>query len=249
MALLWKKQTGDSLYEIRTAGRTLRLYTNGVFHTQYNPAQPLTGHVWDLLMLPAFFYPPGKIQRVLVLGVGGGAVINMLNKFVQPEEITGVELDALHISLARGFFNIKGKGIKLYHADAVTWLQNYKGDKFDLIIDDLFGEKDGEPFRAVKANASWFSLMLKHLSLDGAIVGNYIDINDLKKSAGLSSPVISQCFMSIFQLTSKFNENFVGAFVRKKVTSQQLRKRLVLVPGLNPDLKTSRLRYRIRKLK
>jgi len=249
LAVLWKKQTRDSLYEIRSAGRTLRMYTNGVFHTQYNPAQPLTGHVWDLLMLPAFFYQPGEIQRVLVLGVGGGAVMNMLKIFVQPKEIVGVELNPVHITLARRFFNIKGKGMTLHQADAIRWLQQYKGEKFDLIIDDLFGEMDGEPFRAVKANSKWFALMLKNLSAEGAIVGNYIDLKDLKNSAGLSSQSISKRFSSVFQLTSQYNENFVGAFVRKKVSSQQLRSRLVLTPGLNPNLKTSRLRYRIRKLK
>ena len=249
MAVLWKKQTRDFLYEIRTAGRTLRLYTNGIFHTQYNPAQPLTGHVWDLLMLPAFFYPPTEIQRVLVLGVGGGAVMNMLKIFVQPKEIVGVELNPVHITLARRFFNIKGKGIRLHQADAVRWLQQYKGEKFDMIIDDLFGERDGEPSRAVNANSSWFNLMLKNLSAEGVIVANYVDLKELKNSAGLSSQSISKRFASIFQLTSQYNENSVGAFVRKKVSSQQLRSRLILTPGLNPSLKTSRLRYRIRKFK
>lgn len=249
MALLWKKQTADSLYEIRTAGRSLRLYTNGVFHTQYNPVQPLTGHVWDLLMLPAFFYQPGEIQRVLVLGVGGGAVMNMLKIFVQPEQITGVELNPVHVALAKRFFGIKGKGLKLLQADAVSWLQQYKGEKFDLIIDDLFAEQGGEPVRAVKANSKWFGLMLKHLSMDGAIVGNYADLNDLKNSAGLNSKSINKRFLSIFQLANQYDENFVGVFVRKKVSSKQLRARLVKTPGLNPELKTSRLRYRIKKLK
>jgi len=60
---------------VRSAGYSLRLYTDGVFHTQYNPGNPLTGHIWDLLMLPAFFYEPDTIKRVLVLGVGGVASI------------------------------------------------------------------------------------------------------------------------------------------------------------------------------
>ena len=249
MALLWRKQTSDSTYEIRTAGNSLRLYTNGVFHTQYNPEQKLTGHVWDLLMLPAFFYSSGDIKRVLVLGVGGGAVMNMLKMFVQPEVMVGVELDSVHVSLAKRFFNVKGKGIELHRADALDWLQAYKGEKFDLIIDDLFGEIDGEPQRAIKANSKWFKLMLKNLSFDGCIVGNFIDINDLKKSAPFKSLALQNKFVSIFQLTSKFNENFVGVFVRKNVNSRELRQRLIATPGLNPRLKTSRLRYKIKQLK
>ncbi len=42
---------------MRTAGKTLRLYTDGVFHSQFNPNHAVTGGVWDALMLPAFFYP------------------------------------------------------------------------------------------------------------------------------------------------------------------------------------------------
>ncbi|HHH44614.1 MAG TPA: class I SAM-dependent methyltransferase, partial [Gammaproteobacteria bacterium] len=93
MSLVWQKQADGVDYQVRRAGRTLRLYTNGVFHSQYNPARPVTGSVWDLLLVPAFFYPPAELQRILVLGVGGGAVIQNLRRFVQPQQIVGVELN------------------------------------------------------------------------------------------------------------------------------------------------------------
>jgi len=160
MAIVWSKETAGTLYEVRSAGNSLRLYTNGVFHSQYNASQPLTGHVWDLLMLPAFFYPANTIKRVLVLGVGGGAVLHMLRQFVMPGEIVGVELNPRHIYVARRFFNLKHKSIKLIEADAIEWLKKYRGDKFDMIIDDLFAEHKGEPVAVVKANRHWFSCML-----------------------------------------------------------------------------------------
>ncbi len=249
MAVLWQKQTDDTRYEIRTAGKSLRLYSNGVFHTQYNPRQPLTGHVWDLLMLPAFFYPAGEIKRVLVLGVGGGAVIQMLRHFLQPQQIVGVELNPVHVYVARRFFNIKGHGIQLIQHDAVQWLRDYQGEKFDLIIDDLFGEEDGEPVPVIKANGVWFGDMLKQLNSDGMIVRNFIDRNELLNAAGLTHKAISRKFQSVFQFTSTYNENFVAAFLKRKASSQMLRRRLVATPGLNPRLKTSRLRYRLRQLK
>ncbi|MDH5735791.1 MAG: hypothetical protein OEY87_06675 [Gammaproteobacteria bacterium] len=249
MAVVWKNTINGDLYEVRNAGKTLRLYTNGVFHTQYNPEQPLTGHVWDLLMLPAFFYPQHKIKRVLVLGVGGGAVIQMLRHFVKPDVIVGVELNPVHLTIARHFFNLKGEGLYLYQDDAVNWIKNYKGEKFDLIIEDLFTEKYGEPASVVDANGVWFNQLLKNLSKEGAIVRNFIDLQELKTCAALKTKTMNKRFDSIFQLTTKFNENFVGVFVRAKVTGQQLRKRLMETPGLNPGLKTSRLRYQLRSLK
>ena len=249
MALIWQKKTRDTLYEVRSAGRTLRLYTNGVFHTQYNQARPLTGHIWDLLMLPAFFYPPGEIKRVLVLGVGGGAVIQLLNRFVHPQKIVGIELNPVHIYVAKKFFGLSDRQVQLVKADAVDWLRQYRGEKFDLIIDDLFAGTDGEPVPVMPANTGWFKLMLKHLSAEGAIVRNFIDREELKNCAALTTSGINSKFASVFQLTTTFNENFAGVFLRKSSTSQLLRKRLQLTPGLNPELKTSRLRYKVRRLK
>src|SRR5690606_1943682 len=87
MALIWSKRHGNVKYEVRSAGNTRRLYSNGVFHSSYNPSRAITGGVWDLLMMPAFLYPPGAIRRVLLLGVGGGTVIRQLQAFVRPREI------------------------------------------------------------------------------------------------------------------------------------------------------------------
>lgn len=248
MALVWSKTSAGTFYEIRSAGNSLRLYTDGVFHSQYNPGQLLTGHVWDLLMLPAFFYPRQKIKRVLVMGVAGGAVLHMLRHFISPDHIVGVELNPVHISVGRSFFNLKHNTIELIEADAIDWLKSYKGNKFDMIIDDLFAEKDGEPVSVVKANRQWFSCMLKHLTHDGVIVRNFINKQELMESAGLTNPAIVKKFSSVFQLTSCFNENFVAAYLRVPASSGKLRGKLIETPGLNPNLKTSRLRYRIRQL-
>ena len=249
MALVWKKQTRDTLYEVRSAGRSLRLYTNGVFHTQYNPGNPLTGHIWDLLMLPVFFQSPDTIRRVLVLGVGGGAVIQLLKTFVAPQQIVGVELDRVHLQVARQFFALRDRSIQLIAADAVDYVRQYRGPAFDLIIDDLFMEQNGEPVPVVAANARWFDRLSRILSGQGMIVRNFVSREDVRQSAGLSHPRVSKRFVSVFQLTTEFNENFAVAYLRRASSAAQLRKRLIATPGLNPRLKTSRLRYRVRRLK
>jgi len=249
VAILWQQTRAGTHYEVRSAGRSLRLYSNGVFHTQYNPTQPLTGHVWDLLMLPAFFHSTQNIKRILVLGVGGGAVIHLFRHFLPHAQIVGIELDKQHIRIARRFFRLKHPQIKLHQADAITWIKTYKGEKFDLIIDDLFMEKDGEPVPVVKPNVTWFSVLLKHLNKNGILVKNYIDRDSLKTSAGIAHQKTQAKFPSIFQLTSHYNENFVVAFSKQAASSQQLRQNLRQTKGLNPDLKSCRLRYRIRRLK
>ena len=249
MAIVWQKNLDGCLYEVRSAGRSLRLYTDGVFHSQYNPANPLTGHIWDLLMLPAFFYEPGAIKRVLVLGVGGGASIQLIRQFVKPDKILGVELNPVHIYVAKRFFKLKHDSIELVQADAVQGGKDYNGKKFDLIIDDLFAEENGEPVPAIEPNASWFDSLTRCLATDGQIVKNFLDNKSARSSAGLTNPRISRKFRSIFQLTAPYNENVAVAYLTRASTSPALRKRLVATPGLNPNLKTARLRYNMRRLK
>ena len=246
MAILWEKQVDGVHYEVRRAGRTRRFYTNGVFHSQYNPANPVTGHVWDLLMVPAFFYAVGSVRRVLVLGVGGGAVIGLLHRFVVPDAVVGVELNPLHLFVARRFFGVGRQSARLVRADAVKWIRDYRGPPFDMIVDDLFGELNGEPVRAVEMNVRWFQSLLKHLSHQGMIVANFTSAQALRSCAYYSSRRLAGRFAGVFQLTTPADENAVGVFLRRPSSTRALRANLRATPGLNPDLKTSRLSYRVR---
>ena len=248
MAMLWQQDHRGKRYEVRTAGRSLRLYTDGVFHSQYNPSRPLTGSVWDLLMLPAFFYPPQSIQRVLVLGVGGGAAIRLLQHFVSPAEILGIELNPVHIRIARRFFGVKGRGVRLVRGDAVQWLDQYQGPRFDTIIDDLFGEEEGEPVRAVAADCAWASALLKRLSPRGLIVTNFASGVELRRSAYWASESLRRRFSAGYQLTTPLYGNVVAAMLRISASPRTLREHLMATPGLNPERKTTGLRYQIRRL-
>lgn len=244
MAILWQKQTRDTRYEVRTAGRTRRLYTNGVFHSQYHPDRANSGGVWDLLVMPAFFRPPGRIKRVLLLGVGGGSAIHLLREFVHPQEIIGVELSKTHLQIARQFFGIKKNMATLHHADAVQWLNNYDGPAFDLIIDDLFGSDDDDE-RAVPADKTWCQTLLRNLNKNGTLVMNFIGNTALRKSACIAEPAIARHFKSSFQLSLPAYENMIGVFLGSPSSSKTLRNNLQAVPELNQQ----RLGYNLRTIK
>ncbi|MGD8566825.1 MAG: hypothetical protein PVJ39_01880 [Gammaproteobacteria bacterium] len=248
MSIVWQRRVGGTRYEVRMAGRTRRLYTNGVFHSQFNPDNPVSGSIWDLLMIPAFFYPRGKIKRILVLGVGGGAVMQQFQHFLQPEHITGVELNPYHLYVARRFFYVKQKNVDLHYADAVQWIKEYDGEKYDLIVDDLFGEQDGEPVRAVEADAKWFRKLNKLLKRDGLLITNFVSSRQLRACAYFTDDKIHKQFKACFQFTAPNYENAIGAFLKKESNQRTLRQNLTDIPQLNPNLKSSRLRYNIRRV-
>lgn len=247
MAILWSKQDGDTRYEVRSAGNTRRLYTNGVFHSQYNPSNPVTGSVWDLLLLPAFFRPR-QVSRVLMLGVGGGAVIRQLNHFLQPAEIVGIELNPRHLEIAERFFEVGAPNVTLHQADAIWWVNQYRGRPFDLIIDDLFCDNDGDPLRAIDADGRWFRRLLKLLAPEGTLVTNFGSPEELRECAWFVDPGIKKKFPSAFQLTTPLYENAIGAFFRSPAESASLRKELAAFPALDQSRKSCRLNYRLRRL-
>ena len=248
MAILWQKTLNGTHYEVRAAGQSRRLYTDGVFHSQYNAAHPITGTLWDLLMLPAFFHEPGSIKRVLVLGLGGGTVVRQLLYFVRPEHMVCVELDPVHIIIAQRFFGVTQKNAEVHQADAQRWLERYQGPRFDMIVDDLFGEHHGQPVRAIDANARWFARLTRHLAPAGTLVVNFVSRHEMRQSGYFSNISVARRFKSAFQLTDPLCDNAIGVFLRQQATSGKLRDRLKVTPELSTALKNGKLRYRIRQV-
>ncbi len=249
MAIIWQKKQNGKKYEVRSAGASRRLYTNNVCHSEFNPGSLLSGSIWDLLIIPAFFYPAASTRRVLVLGVGGGAAIMQIHELLQPDTIVGVELDSLHLEIARRFFRVSDDIAELNHAEAKQWLNDYNGPAFDLIIDDLFTDIDRQPERALEANSQWFTLLLRHLSPGGQLVVNFGSFEELRSCGCFTRQSIRKKFPVVFSISGPLLENKVGVFLRKASSAAELRKNLVAHSRLGPALQSKKLRYNIRPVK
>lgn len=243
MAVIWSKDRNGARYEVRSAGRTRRLYRNDVLHSAYHPAKIVTGSLWDLLFLPALFYPPGAIERVLVLGTGGGAVIHLLNHFLKPRSIAGIDIDELHLEVAQRFFDLRYPNLELIHADAVQWVRGYSGPPFDLVIDDLFTEDAGEPLRLMHEDIDWLQSLRGLLSPGGLAVIN----NGTDTEAKFTRQYAGR-YANCFQLSSLYIQNRVLAFLKCASSTSTLNKHIERNHALN-DLKCREgLNYRCRKV-
>jgi predicted membrane-bound spermidine synthase len=217
-AILWQDEIEGTRYEVRAAGSTRRLYTGGVFHSQLNLRHLVTGGVWDVMMLPAFFSAPGTLERVALLGVGGGAVARQLLHFLEPEEVVGIDLNPVHLEIARRYFGLNDERVKLHVADAIKWMRAYRGAPFDLIIEDLYGEKRGEPLRAIAPSTRWMTTLLRHLTPAGTLVMNFTSREELRESAFFTDPGLAVQFDAAFELSHPSHDNAVGAFLRRSVS-------------------------------
>lgn len=184
MAVIWQRRSNGRHYEVRSAGRSRRLYTDGVFHSQFNPRTVMSGAPWDLLTLPAFLRSAG-VHRVLLLGLGGGAVARQLLHFFPQADITGVDLDAVHLSVARRFFGLSRQGVTLVQADARQFVAEGPAATFDCVIDDLFGGHGGDPVRAVPFDRDWRRALTRLLVPGGVLVANFTDVASARAAARL----------------------------------------------------------------
>jgi len=220
MAVVWDAKVNDTHYQVRTAGRSVRLYTDGVFHSQWNPSTPISGHLWDLLLLPVFFHTEcDRVNQVLVLGVGGGAVINLLNRFLSPTHIVGVDMDRQHLTLAKQFFVESTDNVTLIENDAQVYLHSLQSRNtlktFDFIVEDIFcgAEHDkSDAVRAVEADERWMATLRRHLSKEGVLAMNFESSRQLKRCLG-GKKYQRFGFQSLYQLSIPRYENAIAVLL------------------------------------
>ena len=248
MTLLWQHTADGTHYEVHGQDGIRRLYANGILHSQYDPAQPVTGDVWDLLTLPAFFLADRAPLRICLLGVGGGTAIRQLRHWFPHSEIVGVDCNRVHLGVARRFFGATGPGVRLVRADAREWVQSAEPGRFDLVIDDLFATRGFAAERAFPCDRAWVLRLGRLLARGGGLVVNYGDPAELRASAPWARATTRRSFRAAFQLTTSSSENAIGAFLRRPADTALLRRRLRAHPELDTRLPRCRLDYRIRTL-
>jgi len=242
MGVLWESTIQGTCYSVRTAGCSIRLYSNGVFHSQWNPKRPFANAVWDCLSLPCLYRPAEQCKRVLLLGLGGGAGVRQLQTLVSFDYLQAVEIDPVHIKIAKRWFGVTQENVEIVEADAIEWLTQYSGESFDLVIDDLFGHSANEPLRAQALNPSWINKLKRVLTPTGTLVVNCISPSELSASAEHFS---DQGFVQAYRWRLPEYDNAIGVFFRKPVSPNDWNKHLEATT-LSSDMKQA-ARWVIRK--
>lgn len=243
MAILWRRTIGGRTYEVRGAGRARRLVVDGVLHTAWNPGAALTGAVWDPLALAGLLAEGGRPGSVLVLGLGGGAAVRLLRRHLAPERIVAVELDPTHVAVARRFFGVRGRDVAVVRADALRWVRESPRERFDLVIDDLFGESGGEPVRAAGGDA-WWRRLAARTARGGVLVVNFAEARDLRAAGLEADPVLRRRFRSAVVFTCPGYTNRIVAMAGSPGAARAFRGRLAALPTV-PRTARGRPRFRV----
>lgn len=116
--------------------------------------------------IPKEFIP----KKVLLLGLGGGDVVRILQRKYPDTSITVIEWDEVMITIAKelGTFSL-GDNVRILHGDAFLLLPTLQ-ESFDMIIVDLF---TGEIPPMELTEQTTCSLLKSKLSIDGSMFANF----------------------------------------------------------------------------
>ncbi|MDP2209125.1 MAG: methyltransferase domain-containing protein [Bacteroidota bacterium] len=132
----------SGLIEVIDIGRERQLSINGETHTiimtkgKWNEVKR---ECWGYMSRSPFALT--KQPRVLVCGLGGGAIIHLLEKSYHPFSFTAIEHDHEIVKMAMDYFSLdKIHNLSIIIGDAKEALKKLSNsqEKFDLIIDDVF---------------------------------------------------------------------------------------------------------------
>ena len=112
---------------------------NGIKHLNSKNANYSYGSLQRILKFGLEKIELSKVNSVLILGMGGGSVIETLrDHFNYTKHIDAVEIDPIIIEIAKNEFEIsESETLKIHCTDAFEFVKTSK-EKFDLIIVDLF---------------------------------------------------------------------------------------------------------------
>ncbi len=151
-----------------------------------------------------------KWNNVLVLGMGGGTVIELLHSQFPNALITGVDIDPVIIDIAKKYFLTGDRTyLQLVTADARTYVQK-STPAFDCIIIDIFIGNAIPQF--VKTN-SFITYCKQRLSPGGAICINYLQDREYREKSDELNKALCSMFRAVQDFRIANNRFFFASIV------------------------------------
>jgi len=141
-------------------------FSESTINTSNSMELPLS---YNRTIMAALAYSP-DCKKILMVGLGGGAITRYINTFMPGVDITNVELDRDVIRLAKQYFGVQeSNNFRIIESDGRIYLKQNMDKKYDIVILDAF--RGGYiPFHLL--TKEYFSLIKEHLNTNGCVVLN-----------------------------------------------------------------------------
>lgn len=177
-------------------------------------------------MFASYLFKPDP-HRVLIVGLGGGAMVHFLAHYQPDLEVDVVEIDPVVVSLADDYFHVRSEGkVKILTTDGFRYLKDTKRS-YDVIYMDAFlkpsadTDDSGVPQR-LKTIAFYKSIQQK-LRPEGLVVFNLNQHVDTENDIATIASAFPQT--AVFRCPGVSNQVVVGSLNPQRSTLEELAAR------------------------
>ncbi|MDF1657342.1 MAG: fused MFS/spermidine synthase [Verrucomicrobiales bacterium] len=224
-SIILETQSDFSHIRIREKGPIRSLLfvdKNGVEQCQSSinieaPAEHQLGYTKSLFASLLYHYPQ---NRVLIVGLGGGGMVQFLNFTFPTMRVEAVEIDPVVVSLAAEYFKTQpGPLVKIHTADVFDFLEEEHG-RYDVIYMDAFLQPPAnspleEKTRRLKT-VNFLTSLQTHLAPDGLVAFNIIPAESEAKD---NLAAIKEAFASTFTFNVPGTGNLVIIACKQETTA------------------------------
>lgn len=162
-------------------------------------------------MFASYLYQPAP-RRVLVVGLGGGAMVRFLAHHAPDVRVDAVEIDPVVVRLADQYFGVRSGGhVRVVTADAVAFIEATT-ERYDVIFMDAFlrpsGETDDTGVPSRLKTVAFLGRVKQALAPGGVVAFN------INQHAGMADDItaVTEAFgrVAIYRCTPAENEVVVA---------------------------------------
>lgn len=168
----------------------------------------LVRKVWDKA-LKQIAEKKKEVEKILILGLGGGSAAKLVDKYWPGAMITGVDIDPVMVDLGRKYLGLSQvKNLKVVIEDAEKWVGKEKGKKkFNLILVDIYkGERPPSKF----TTETFIKKVGDLLGSGGIAVFNHLYSAREKEEAALFGAKVRKVFPAATSIKPEANIIFIG---------------------------------------
>jgi predicted O-methyltransferase YrrM len=197
--------------EIWSSAQSCEFRVAGAVHAWWHRQRLLSGLAWDNLAAACLLRPGGPPGSVLMLGLAGGTTLRVLRHLLPGAELTGVEIDAEMVELARRHMDLDGLGGHWIVDDGYAWAGRTRA-RFDVVIDDCYLTGQDDVFRP-QTRVGWaVDLLAARLNPGGMLLTNLVTGEGHRRMQTRTRAAFKRRFASVRSVTTpdSMNETLVG---------------------------------------
>ena len=215
--------------QFRSGERWLQLNEGVAIHSLYRPWTYLTGGYWDDFLVLPLAGADGVPRRIAILGDAAGTVARAYGHYFPATRVDAVELDGELTTIGRRYFDLRGRRLHTYTADARPWLAASDA-RYDAIFLDAY-RQPYIPFYLL--TREFFASVRAHLRPGGVVI---VNVGHLPDSDALEK-VVSATLHAAFPVVMRDQVNPTSSLVMASTAGLDGARLTASAAGLAPALR------------